>query len=377
MDEKSQASPAAAGRSWGWIPPLAALGLVIFLFGTYFGVYVARARGQAPDWDASKALVPGVRCLDPNQDLGVVYQTDDFQIKFHLVNDSKAETFEVNPLHGGCACTKVEPQSLKLAPGEKARVTAFIDLEAGLARETLPKEFSEAVIGIAKTAQGEDIPLKMSAKCVVQGSYRLAPAALSFGEVVKGDKAEKAVEIECLSPQPVQAMEVVSAPDGVAASIQPIEGDAKKFRLTAGIKPDAPYGLLQGRIRFRAVLASGPFVTRSEPIKVIVVDDLYALPSSVLLGPVTVGDVMTVLVTLQSHHGEAFTVEGIEGTTASLKAQGHDSPSPSIHRYDVSLNPTEAGQVKGFLNFKLKTASGRQYVLTLPVRAYATGPPAP
>ena len=43
--------------------------------------------------------MPGVRCLDANQDLGAVYQTDDFQIKFHLISEDKRETFDVNPLH--------------------------------------------------------------------------------------------------------------------------------------------------------------------------------------------------------------------------------------------------------------------------------------
>jgi len=377
MAENPQASPAAGRPFWGRFVPLASLGLGIFLIGTYFGVYIARVRGQAPDWDPSRSLVPGVRCLDANQDLGAVYQTDDFQIKFHLVNDSKAETFDINPLHGGCACTKVEPQSLKLGPGEKATVTAFIDLEAGLARESLPKEFSESVIGIAKTAQGDNLPLKMSAKCIVQGSYRVAPEALAFGEVVKGDPAEKGLEVECLSLQPVQRMDVVSAPAGAAASIQMAGEDGKRFRLTARIKPEAPYGLLQGRIRFRAVLATGPFVTRSAAIMAIVVDDLYALPSAVLLGPVTVGDVKTVLVTLQSHHGEAFVIEGVEGTTKSLTVQEKDSPSASIHRYDLSLNPTTPGPVQEVIKFQLKSASGRQYVLTLPVAGYAAGPQAP
>jgi hypothetical protein len=97
----------------------------------------------------------------------------------------------------------------------------------------------------------------------------------------------------------------------------------------------------------------------------------------VLLGPVTVGDLKTVLVTIQSHHGEAFTVEGIEGTTQSLTVEDRDTPSPAVQRCDLSLNPTAAGPVQEVIKFRLKTAGGRDYVVTVPVAGYATGPQTP
>jgi hypothetical protein len=171
-------------------------------------------------------------------------------------------------------------------------------------------------------------------------------------------------------------MEVVSAPEGVDAGFQPVGDAGKLFRLSARMKPQAPYGVLQGRIRFRAVLVSGPFVSRSAPVKALVVDDLYALPSAVLLGAVPVGAAKTALVTLQSHHGEAFAVEAIEGATESLTVQHRDSPSPVVHRYDLCLKPASVGPVAGTLKFRLKTSAGRQYVLTLSVGGYATGPEA-
>lgn len=104
-----------------------ALGIAaVFAFGLLLGAQLART--QAPHWDPSRTVTPGVRCLDADQDVGTVWQTDALGVTFHLINDSPNESFEVGPIRGGCSCTSVAPESVTIAPGGSATVQATIHI---------------------------------------------------------------------------------------------------------------------------------------------------------------------------------------------------------------------------------------------------------
>ena len=347
---------------------LLSVGLGILVFGMGLGAFIAR--GQAPDWNPDRSLVPGLRCLDGDQDLGAVYQTDDLQIQFHLVNEDKDETFKVTSLHGGCACTTVEPESLQLDPGANATVTAHVDLDGAFPSESLPKEFSEVVLGLGTTALGDTIPLKMAVRCVVQPSYEISSGPLSFGEVVRGDTPEKGILVECLSPQAVPRMAPLSTPRGVEVTLEPSGGSGKRFRLTTRVKPDAPYGPLNGRIRFRAELASGPFATGSIGLTGVVVDDVYSLPSAVLLGAVPRGKSELAIVTLRSHHGETFEVIKVQPSCGSLAVRPFGLHGGG-QRFAISYTGDSSASVEESIAFTLRAGSGRQQVLELSIRGYA------
>lgn len=342
----------------------------VFILGVAAGALFVR--GQPPDWDPSKPLVPTIRCVDPEQDLGTVWHTDSWEIRFRLVNEDLRETFEVGPIRGGCTCTSVTPEHVRLEPGQEATIEAVVDLEKGIAADVLPNEFTETVMTVAKDSLGEYLPLRMSATCVVKPSYRLTPGTFSFGTVVRGDTPEKTVEVECLAQEPAGRLEVVSAPEALQVSAEPIAATPNAFRLTGRLKPDAAYGPLEGRIRFRSILASGGFVTRSVAVRARLVDDLYALPSSAALGALSMGEERAVLITLQSFHGEPFAVEAVEGAAEPLTLTYCDSPGPSIHRYLVAFKAAAPGAFNATVGLHIETAGGRSYTVHVPVQAYVT-----
>jgi hypothetical protein len=75
------------------------MAVVVFCFGLAAGGWPAKSHGRP--WDPSRPLIPGLRCTDGDQDLGVVWQTDALQVTFHLVNESSHETFRADPIRGG------------------------------------------------------------------------------------------------------------------------------------------------------------------------------------------------------------------------------------------------------------------------------------
>ncbi|MCK4376577.1 MAG: hypothetical protein KAX19_14675 [Candidatus Brocadiae bacterium] len=327
--------------------------------------------GQAPDWDPSRMLVPGVRCLDAEQDLGELWQTDSLELEFHLVNESGEDTFEVGPIRGGYACTSVTPEKVTMSPGDEVTVKATVDLERYRFPASGPKEFTETVLAIAKDPFGEKFALRMAARGLVRPSYRIEPEAVSFGTIFRPDTPAVSAEVECVSPTPLQGLEILSAPEGLNASVERLPGEANAFRLTVRAAPDIAYGALKERIRFRAQLASGPFVTRSVAVRGRVVDDLYALPPILLFGTLAAGDECSLTVRLLSRSQEPFVVERVETIHQALEVQPRELSSSTAHTCVVSFRPTAPGALSESVKFKLRTRAGREHTVELPVRAYA------
>ena len=354
---------ASAGRR----APVRAAAVVtaMFLAGLYVGALVVR--GQAPNSEPTPA---SVRCTDADQHLGRVWLTDDLALTFHLINDEPAETFHVGPLRGGCACTAVEPELLTLEPGEEAAVTARVDLQRREWSGDPPWAFEEVIIGIAKSESGGKVPVRMTAKMVVDPSYRIEPQALSFGSAVGGQEHVRVADVECLSSEPAVGLEVLSAPDPIAVEVQEAAGAGGRYALEAALAADAPYGPLRGRIRFRGKLESGPFVTASIGVNGVVVHDLHALPSAVLFGAVPVGQERALVVSLQSRKGAPFTVEGASPAAEEIAVKCLGPRPGGTQAYEVAFTGKEVGPFESEVAFALKTASRPDHGLVVPVKAY-------
>jgi hypothetical protein len=344
----------------------------IFLAGVLAGVVVVY--GQAPDWSPSRPLVPGVRCLDEAQDLGTVYLTDALQLTFHLTNDSPDETFRLAPLRGGCSCTDVVPEELALPPGQTAAVRAVVDLEDyQFAEAEEPWEFQETLTAYVRDPDGEDYPLRMRAYGLVRLSCRITPPLVSFGTVSRGDTPRKPFEVESLVARG-EGVELVSAPDWLDALVAPEKPAGPPVgRVVLTVHADAPYGQLAGRVRFRTPGSSGLSVTRSVQVWAVVVDDIQALPSTVVFLPAQSAQCAPQVVTLASRRGEGFSVEGAEVSAPGVVVRFKDSPSPSVHRYILEVAAGGEGATReASARFRVRTDSGRLYTVVVPVKVYAS-----
>jgi len=343
--------------------------MCVFLFFAGVIVGVAIARGQAPDWNPARAPVPGLRCLDPDQQLGTIWQTDELVLEFHLVNNSPKQSFKVGPIRGTCLCTEVRPESLTILPGQSAAVKAVVDLDAFRPNRAPLSSFAETVIALVDEQSAEPSPLLMRARGVVRPSYRVEPDTLRFGRVIQQNGAESAAEVECLWGMPVSRMEVVEVPGWADASFEPLAEQA--YRLKVRVKQGVEYGPLKGRVRFRALGTSEPFVTRSLSLTGFVEDDIIALPSSLLFGAVPLGQEQSAIITILSRKGEQFQVLRIEKTGSQVTTERESAVRPGQCRYRIGLRPDRLGVVQERATFHLGTRCGRERLVTVGVGGYA------
>ncbi len=372
MGTSAEHTPHTGGSAWGWVPPVAVLALAIFMLGTFLGAHIARVRAQAPDVnrDAGAAAGRTIRCIDADQRLGAVWQTDRFPVQFHLVNEDPEQAFQFEKLEGGCLCTQISPRSLKLGPGEKAVVEASINLQEGLSRRVLPRDFFETVVAVAKDKWGQDIVLRMAARATVKASYTVEPSALAFGIVHSGETPEKSVQVECLAPDRARSLEVVSAPGWLQTAVEALPGPPGAFVLKCRPKQDAPCGLMRDRVQVRALLDKGPFVTWSVPLTGSVVEDISALPSAVLFAALPVGSERKQSITLQSYHGEAFVVNGVDASGTGLTVTADGAAQDAVHRFILSIRPASEGLYSELVTFRLRTARSSGSLLQVRVSGW-------
>lgn len=348
---------------------LLSVGLGILVFGMGLGAFIAR--GQAPDWNAFRDVANTLRCLDPDQDLGQIWQTDALVTQFHLVNDHARYTFEVKDMRGTCGCTKVEPASFKLAPGEKCTVTVTTDMEAYRWRD-VPAPFAESAFGVAKGTGGEEFLLRLILRGTVRASYELPALILPFGRVTQGDTPEDSVEIACLSDSQPSGFEVVSAPKWVSADARPVADKPRAFGLSAVVKPDAPQGYHRERIRFRALTPSGPFVTRSVTVSAMVLDEFQALPSNILLATMEAGKECTVPFTVLSSRGRPFVVTSAEPTDCQLEVRNIGTAAAARHNLVIAIKPRASGLLHAGVCVRLKAPGGEERTAEVKVDGWVT-----
>jgi hypothetical protein len=340
--------------------------LCVFTVGLLTGVVIVH--GQAPDWDPDAALVGGVRCLNPKQDLGEVWLTDEWSVQFHFANESTDETFEVGPVRGNCICTRVEPESFTLGPGEEQTVRAVINLQKALPSVAQTATFTETLSALARTPLGEAYPLNLEAKAVVRQSYRIAPGAVDFGRRIRGKGETRIVEMTSLGGEPLQGLEVISCPEWVDVKGTLSDRDPAAGVLSVGLMDTAGPGVLRGVIRVRGISKGGPFASRSVPVSAVVYEDIIALPSAILFGTMPRGSEGAAVVTLQSQRQKAFTVQRVACDPGWLEADVVDRPTPSSAQVRVVVQGKEPGTLDGICTFSLRTESGHQQELTLRVR---------
>jgi hypothetical protein len=175
-----------------------------------------------------------------------------------------------------------------------------------------------------------------------------------------------------------ERLEVVSVPAGFTANLGPASADANTFRLDVTSRADAPCGQIKDKVSLRAYFDSGASVTRSVILKGGIQDDLQALPASVLVGICPLGQTQTRSVTLQSGRGDSFRVESVDTSTPSLRVRAAE-PNPrddmaQNHLYAVEFTPEHRGQVREKITLRLRTASGREHAMEVPIHGYVTSP---
>ncbi|MGD2175347.1 MAG: hypothetical protein PVJ27_08085 [Candidatus Brocadiaceae bacterium] len=311
------------------------------------------------------------------RDIGTVWLTEELRIPLRLINESAGETYEVFRIWGGCTCTSVAPASVTLGPGEEAEVTATIDLTCGPPPGALQsdyRELTEMIAARARDPSGRERVRRCTIEGLLRPSYDVEPSVVCFGTVFRGEAPLKTVRVECLAEERVRGVEIRACPPGMDVSAREAPEAENTFELRLTPRPGIAYGRMRHRLRFRAVVESGPFASWFAPVTALVEDDVHAMPRQVLLGAIPQGESRSAEVTLQSHRGEEFAVTGVETSADEVQVVGDASAYATSHHLTISVSPAAEGTFGGEAWFNVRTAAGRKVTVSVPVKGWVVSP---
>ena len=297
-----------------------------------------------------------------------VWEDTRFHWKVPLHNPTDREVV-VDDVFTSCTCSVVEGKKFAVAPGETHDVELVIDLtrQSGATETNGIRDFG---VKLAPTVRGEDgTPIK--AAWLVQGrvrtAFRLTPRLVDFGT--------QSVEGQPLMPQRLEIkghfvldeLTVATSNKDLKVEIRRLSETDSHFELIVTPMKPMPVGKIEAEVRLHPRSPQYPTI----PVQFIavagqIVEDVQAIPASVSFGSRTVGEVAEEVITLESLTKSGFTVESwrVRGEGLTVERERETGA------FKVRQVAKAAGEHATGIEFEVRTAAGRQFLLAVAVSYY-------
>jgi hypothetical protein len=205
------------------------------------------------------------------------------------------------------------------------------------------------------TASGREAEVRLGVNSNILADIVLNPGAIDFGTVLKGQTPSQMLTIDRIGAPGWKFERMVSASRVLTAQLVETKRDAKgatSYKLTVGVKPDAPTGPVRDEIR----LLSNDRETPSIPVMVtaFVRGDLTASPSVLTMGEVSSSTAKQGRFVLRC--SRPFVITQVDGQGDGFSVAPDDGTRKTMHVLTVDYKPEE-GQTRGDLRrvFRVQT----------------------
>ncbi|MGC8640133.1 MAG: DUF1573 domain-containing protein [Isosphaeraceae bacterium] len=307
--------------------------LVLGAFGGLFFGLVATGTVNAAGW--ADSLFP-----ERAFHFGPVPRGAKVKHDFMLVN-RLAEPVTILNLRASCGCTSGSASASTVNPGGTAVIEAQMDTRNFLGLK------STILYVTLVTASGREAEVRLGVNSNILADIVLNPGSIDFGTVRKGQSPSQVLTIDRIGAPTWRFERMVSATRVLTAQLVETRRDASgavSYRLTVGIKPDAPAGPVRDEIR----LLSNDRETPSIPVMVTayVRGDLIASPSVLTLGETNSSAGKQGRFVLRA--SRPFAITQVEGAGDGFSVVPPDGSRKTLHILTVWYKPEE-GTTRGDL----------------------------
>ena len=263
-----------------------------------------------------------------------MWETSRYAFKLPVKNQT-SEAVHVANVVGSCSCIHIEPRTLDLAPGEVRDIDLTVDLTRAALKDdgTDARPFEAELYPLLESGglAGESWPIKAT----VRSPFRVAPAYIDFGEVMRGDKPSTAtLRVHC----PPEVRGLAGRPEGRLGGRAADVFARCTVRVHRGGHAERHPGgrWLNTSVVMSAEVPGQGKVTKEVPVVGRLLDDVYCVPDFLSFGAVPVGQTSEDMVLLRSRSGRKFEIVGIDLDEASDITAAPAASSPGSPQFRVA-----------------------------------------
>jgi hypothetical protein len=294
--------------------------------------------------------------------LGELWEQKALPWYLELENPSK-EPVEIVEFIPTCVCMGIDPPSLVVGPGSKARIRLTLDLtfRPPAQRDAAAWDFSTRVIPRLRQSQQKAVSWTLRAR--VRSLFNLSPRRVYLWDgVVRGQPLPHQT-VSVLSHQPLKALTPNYDPNLLSVKALPDLKDSCRYQLEIGPNPSMPAGTFSTDIQLRGTTTQDvepPPTTLT--VQGWMQEEVQTIPGALGFGVRVVGETPEETVRLQATDGKSFVVQGIEtdGEGVLVKPLMEEP-----HGYTVSQAIRKAGTQDTRVRFIVRTAGDRTFTVPL------------
>ena len=247
----------------------------------------------------------------------------------------------ITNLRVSCGCTSGTASASVVQPGQSAVIEAQMDT-----RNFVGRKSTTLFVSVMAGNQQSEIGLGVSS--LILSDVVLNPGSIDFGVLSRGQAPQQVLTIDRVGRPDWRITKMVSASKALTASLAETKRNGAEvgYRLTIGLRPDAPAGFLRDEIR----LITNDSETATIPIRVDgqIRGDLSVAPSLLTLAPMaTSSPAVQGRVVVRS--SRPFAISRIDGQGDGFTLTPGDSTRKPLHVVTLNYDP-KAGTTRGDLH---------------------------
>ena len=312
--------------------------------------------------DEIDGLAVAVRDLD----MGEVWEDNAIPWELPITNRSDREIHILE--FNACSCLTFEPRSVRIAPGDTARVRLALDLTYRTPTE-IGEDRRSFRLPIYPMCRRNVLP---QAGWVLRGIARyrvvLNATMIQFGEIRGGDDESLLRKVSATARLPVRLLSAKVDPPYVTAQVSKSPDANDRFELS--IRPNSTLapGPFQCEVSVEAITPGGDLLAGARlPVEGIVVSPVQAVPAQVLFGSHPVGCSIESTIRFQSRTDSAWKVEQWETDSPGLRVIPPFADELKQTSFRLVQRIVEAGDHKSVVRFAVRLGEDKSIVVPVEV----------
>jgi hypothetical protein len=274
---------------------------------------------------------------EKKHDFGPVPRGGKFRHDFVLTN-RLAEPLTILNLRASCGCTTGRVSASQVMPGQSATVEAEMDTRNFVGAKTTVLHVTLV------TSAGKEAEARLGLSANILSDIVLNPGTIDFGPTVRGQAAEQSLTVDRVGMSSWKVERMVSTSRVLRGQLVETARNEStvQYRLTVGLRPDAPIGVVRDEIRLLTNDPETPSITI--PVTAAIRGDLTAVPSVMAMGRVVSSGGAQGRFLIRS--SRPFAIVSVEGGGDGFTATPAGAGKATTHILNVAYKPEE-GRARG------------------------------